>query len=98
MNLMIIPSRLSLFFGEKIAKNVIPIQISGEKSPFSQKSVANISPSSNPFGESVTTCLSIGYRLNGSVQNCRQFCRNLPSEACHCFYATKLKKKRSTDP
>ncbi len=77
---------------------MIPIQISGEKSLFSQKLVANISPSSNSFGESVATGLSIGYTFNGPVQNCRQFCRNLPSEACHCCYATKLEKKKTLIP
>jgi hypothetical protein len=73
---------------------MIPIQISGEKSLLSQNRVANISPSSNSFGESVATGLSIGYTFNGSVQNCHQFCRNLPSEACHCCYATKLRKNK----
>ncbi len=81
---------------------MIPIQISGEKSLFSQKRVANISPSSNSFGEGVATGLSIGYTFNGPVQNCPQFCRNLPSEACHyCMlqnWEKKKKKKKTTDP
>jgi hypothetical protein len=58
---------------KKTRQNVIPIQISGEKSLFSQKRVANISPSSNSLGESVANSLSIGYTFNGPVQNYRQF-------------------------
>ncbi len=85
----------SFFFrGREIAKKATLIQISGEKVPVLSKTSCQISPSFNIFGESVATGLSIGYTLNGPVQNCRQLSQNLPLEARHCCYITKLKKKK----
>ncbi len=93
---------LVLFFfgGRKIAKKETRIQISGEKSLFFSKTSCQIFPSLNIFGESVATGLSIGYTLNGPVQNCRQLNQNLPLEARHWCYITKLekKKKKNTSP
>jgi hypothetical protein len=85
----------SFFFrGRKIAKKATQIQISGEKVPVLSKTSCQISPSFNIFGESVATGLSIGYTLNGPVQNCRQLSQNLPLEARHCCYITKIGKKK----
>jgi hypothetical protein len=54
-----------------------------------------ISPKFNGFwGESVATGLSEGYKFNGPVQKCRQLSGNLPWEAHHCCYTTKLGKKK----